>query len=179
MFDPSRTDLYPKNEDGNPDFASILLTIDASLIRPGTPEVVQKMVLSTESSLAAVSSLLIYYGQHSISHTTTFMEMIQASGREKNPVFVYLPENGITQIVLDLDLWDALVASPAFGKGSLLLASEAIQEQVARMCQAQLESSGVVSRLFFFDVSPKEPEVQSQEAGEERAQGGQGDPAPQ
>jgi hypothetical protein len=160
----------PQNAAGEPEFASLILTIDHLTLRPGR-HIHQKLVLSTQTAIAALSALADYYGQHDqVKHSEDFLEIVAASGRASDPVFVYTtPEN--VQIITSTPTWDGLVQSPAFGRTSSLVASQKLLELVAKVsAEAAERNRGGIPRLFMFELSPTDPDAGSEEAREQARQ---------
>lgn len=159
MYDPNFQG-YNRTPEGEPEYSSILITLDAKLANLPGPLVVQKMVLGSESPAQALINLLDYYGQKELANRESTFELLMAAGRCDDPVFIYTNEVN-TELVMSTNTYTLALTHPEFGRGSMLVTNEKLQEIAARTQQQQLDQHGGFSPLAFaaFEVGPREPEA--------------------
>jgi nitroreductase len=141
----------------NPDFASVVLTIDHMATQEHAPgHTIRKWVTSTQSLAESMLALIGYYGeQHLLARETTLELFAQAQACE-HAVFVYhTPQN--VQIVASIETF-ALMAE-RFGLGSLFVATEKLEQIVAQQVGAQIAASGGVVPLSLFALSTEDPDI--------------------
>lgn len=166
MFDPE-SKSYAQNSFGQPEFDTIILTIDEI---SGNPElgdiVVQKFVLSSQDALDALVANAIYFGQPNLLATPTHGRLLRQSGEMSDPVFVYVtPREGTIQVIASMQTWNNLVSHPEIGDGSAMVATDKLQKIVADAIAAAANSLGGIPNLLLLDLS-------SERVAQEQAPGG-------
>ena len=174
-------DDLPRNIDGNPEFACVVLTFD-HLTAKGDQHIRNKMLYSTETMPEAITNLLDYYGiiPRAATELARWMELIgEAAKAEYNGgILVMYAERGnpndandrgpVIEVLLSTPSYYDLIEHPDFGKGSSLLASD----QIIRAVQNILSGPDPVPVLTylklveadFSDSSPTEDVVHPCEA---------------
>lgn len=156
MYQPTAD--YPANKDGTPEFASLVLTIDHLATREDH-HVVQKMVLSTQTDIETLLALFAYYGESHLTTNPKTIELLQQAGRSELAVFVYHTRENV-QIVASTPTWDTLVQHPDFGKGSSLVATDALTQAVANLVgELRAANGGQVVPLFLVAPTLEKPEA--------------------
>lgn len=178
MFNPEKTD-YPRNAADEPEFASIILTLDAVSNNPQLGDhVVQKFVLSTQDSVEALSNVAGYFGEPDLLSRPANARLLMEAGRRTNPVFVYLtPRAGTTQIITSTPTWDMLVQHPSFGRTSALVTSEKMQQVIAQHISNVASYAGGFPELHLLDFSNIDEDAEAQQRESGSSQGGAGDDA--
>lgn len=138
------------------DFTSIVLTLDH--LQQDVPEGVRafKFVCSTQTVNETMIALFAYYGISQLlaepSTIETFQEAAAAVGL---PVFI-LHTNVNTQVVTDADTWAVLLNY--FG-GSMLSATEALEDMVVNHLRLQKQIQGGIPTLSLFMFSSEDVDV--------------------
>lgn len=157
MFDPTHPG-YARTPNGQPEYDSVLITIDSVVANaPGT-DVIQKFVMSSQSAVAALMGNISYFNEHELlAHSPKTIELLQAAGREANPIYVYTPgARGVpvcVQVIMSAETFMGLVEHPDFGAGSMMMTAEKIEETVARLTDGIVSERGGYPPLFFFSPS--------------------------
>jgi len=158
---------YPQNEDGSPEYGSVIITLDhLSAGREGDPNVRNKMVFSTEDEIQTVISLFAYYQNISATSNAAVVKLLGSAANADFPVIVYSPAaiegtdfQGNTQIVLPMPSFSRLLSHPDFGNGSMLMMVDGLAKYVSAMAM-EMAPEGQAVPLFFFEleVAPVEAE---------------------
>lgn len=171
MFNPSKDD-YPQNEMGQPEFASVIITVDSISLQAEGDDVTQKLVLSTQDTLTALSKNTAYFGEPNLLSQPANLQTVAGASKNPNPVFVYVtPREGVIQIILGTPTWDMIVQHPAFGNSSCLLASERLQQVIANQLGLLAEMTGGFPKLLALNLSPEKFEEDEDKVAEEQAPG--------
>lgn len=153
MFNPQKDD-YPQNASGKPEFASAILHLDDVSSTTAGDAVVHKMVYSTEDIIAALVSLVDYFGEPEIFANPANARLLVEAGRHSDPAFIYVtPREGTVLILTSTPTWDSLVQHPNFGASSSLLTMEKLVEIAAGQMQQLQEMAGGFSRLLLLDFA--------------------------
>lgn len=171
MFNPDNKD-YPRNEADQPEFASIVITVDSVGNNPELgDDVVQKIVLSTQDLISAISANAAYFGEPALLANPSNARMLVEAGRRENPVFVYTtPREGTIQIITSTATWDMLVQHPLFGRSSNLLACDKLQGLVATVQSDMQQFAGGFAPLLLLDLS----DIDEDHADSASSEGGRG-----
>lgn len=173
MFNPDKDD-YPQNECGRPEFASVIITVDSISLQAEGDDVTQKMVLSTQDALTALSKITAYFGEPNLLSQPANLQTVAQASRGPNPVYVYVtPREGVIQIITGTPTWDMLVNNESFGDSSSLLASERLQAVIAQQMGNIAQLSGGFPKLVAFNLSPD----QFPDEGSASSEGGRGEDA--
>jgi hypothetical protein len=169
MFNPDKND-YPSNEKGEPEFASIVLTIDGVSNNPELGDnVVQKYVLSTQDPIEALVNIATYFGEPGLFANPSNARILRESGSHSDPVFIYTtPREGTIQVITGTPTWDALVQHPKFGRTSALVATDKLVGIVAKVQADMQQFAGGFAPLLLLNLSPDDddaPEVKSSDEG--------------
>lgn len=156
---------YPRNNRNQPEFGSVLLTLDHLIANDRDHHVRVKAVYSTETAAESLLSLMHdYYPQHgapalAIKDMATFEILKQLDDDPEHnialyfvPVVVDRTGGCITQVVLSQIALQNLVVHPAYGNGSSLLAMDALVGSVTRIAQAAVEQVGQVPELLLLQL---------------------------
>lgn len=154
---------YPRNNRDQPEFGSVLLTLD-HLLDNASFHVHQKVVYSTETPAEALMSLMHDYypslGAPAMGFDPATFEILKQLdiNPESNIALYFVPvvvdrKGGlIVQVVLSLVALQRLVAHPAFGNGSSLLAMNALVGAVASLVARSVQQKGTVPPLLLMEL---------------------------
>jgi hypothetical protein len=179
MFNPQKDD-YPLNEAGVPEFASIIIHVDAALVTPNDDDVTQKLVLSTQDVVTSLTKLAAHFGEPELLAQPSNARLLVEAGRQANPVFVYTtPREGTVLILTSTPVWDMLVQHPDFGRGSALIATDKIQDIAAQVQSQMQQFAGGFANLLLLDLSPEkfEESLQKEPGMSASSDGGRGSDA--
>lgn len=154
---------YPRNNRNQPEFASVLLTLD-HLMDASTLHVHQKCVYSTETAAEALLSLMHDYypslGGPALSMDISTFEILKQL--DEDPInsiaLFFVPvvkdrKGGmIVQVILSVVALQNLVAHPAFGNGSSLLAMNALVDAVSNLALKTVQQTGQVPPLLLLQL---------------------------
>lgn len=179
--DEQPSDLYPKNIKAQPEFGSVLLTLDHLLTQNASRfHVHQKCVYSTETAAEALVSLIgTYYpkaqglGPQMVDPST--MEAVNELKKDPdNTVALYMVPREVSdrfggpivQVVASLIALQNLVAAPAWGDGSALLGMNALVVNVTEMALQASNRLGFVPSLMVMKLVDDLPMNVQQQAAE-------------
>lgn len=159
---------YIRNARNQPEFGSVLITLDHLIARDNDHHVRVKCVYSTETAAESLLSLMHdYYPQHGapslpIKDMSTFEILKQLDEDPANSIALYfvpvvVDRTGgmITQVILSNVALQNLVAHPAFGAGSALLAMDALVGSVLKLAEAAIKQMGHVPELLLMQLQDK------------------------
>lgn len=132
----ARESVYPTNINGDPEFASILITIDHAFNAKKEGlighHVIQKAVYSTQLATETLWSLFDYYGDEKVQRASSTVEII-GRAYNRDAVFIYTTPNGLTQILMGTNTLDYLREHDKFGGGSFLMTVNRLVEGVRQL----------------------------------------------
>lgn len=142
-------------------YKSVILTVDHT--QAIAPQVVQKVVHSTETIEEALLSNINYYKEQHLLHSIETIKQFQELAKANLPAIAYrTPEN--LQIILSQDAFDAQFSRSE----DLLDCHQYILDTVGQVISAAEKSAGAVIPLIVFDWVPaSEIEEVTQEESEE------------
>lgn len=145
-----------------PEFASVVLTIDHIATQTKAPDhTIRKWVTSTQSLFDSMLALMEYYGESHLLARESTLELFTVAKAEANPVFVYhTPQN--VQIVASLETHNLIALH--LGGGSLLVATEKLEQIVANMAAQQITQQGGVVPLSLFSLNFNDAEEEAAKA---------------
>jgi len=161
---------YVRNARNQPEFGSVLITLDHLIARGTDHHVRVKVVYSTET--AAESLLSLKHGVPSlpIKDMSTFEILKQLDEDPANnialyfvPVVVDRQGGNIVQVVLSNIALQNLVVHPAFGAGSSLLAMDALVGAVTRIAEAAIKQAGLLPELLLLQLQDKAVDRQAEQ----------------
>jgi hypothetical protein len=143
---------YPSNANGDPEFASVLVTLDPKFISRGDHHVVQKMVYSTQMPEETVLSLFKYYGEAEFAQRPDIVEIL-GNGFLKPAVYVYTTRLGVMEICLGTGVLRTIIER--IGRGSALLGIAGLIEQIVSPMLEQTKAArgGEIPPLFMAQLS--------------------------
>lgn len=161
---------YPRNGNGDPEFGSVVLTLDHMLYRHPF-HVVQKMVFSTQDSEEALLGLMEYYHEDHVKLMPSTLDLlVRGRGNQEGSIYIYTvpvtnlpPHPGhvpsgsvsgavIVQAVLSTPAFYDLINHPDVGKGSSLLAVNWLVEAIVSFLEAQKVAQGAWPPLSLFQL---------------------------
>jgi len=167
---------YVRNARNQPEFGSVLITLDHLIARGTDHHVRVKVVYSTETAAESLLSLMHdYYPQHGapslpIKDMSTFEILKQLDEDPANnialyfvPVVVDRQGGNIVQVVLSNIALQNLVVHPAFGAGSSLLAMDALVGAVTRIAEAAIKQAGLLPELLLLQLQDKAVDRQAEQ----------------
>ncbi len=143
---------YPSNINGDPEFASVLVTLDPNFNNRRDHHVVQKMVYSTQLPEETVPSLFSYYGEPDLARRADIVEML-GRGFGQMSIYVYTTKRGVMEICLGTNSLALIIQR--MGKGSSLLGLQALTEKVVgpMLEQVKRAKGGQIPPLFMVQLS--------------------------
>lgn len=144
--------MLPKNAQGDPEYASIVLTLDGSPPHDGE-HIIQKSVKSTQTPEESVVALFHYYNEGALSLRGDHLDMLH-KGAQTDTVYMYTPptKRGIVQIVIGSGAYRTLIDHKDFGRGSNFVADQKLIEVLARAAQAAEKQRGATPALLMIQV---------------------------
>lgn len=165
---------YPHNNRNQPEFASVILTLD-HLIDSSGFHVHQKAVYSTETARQALTSLMKNYypslgASAPVLDDATFEVMKSLDEDPMNAIALYFvpvpirDRRGgvIAQVILSNVCLQNLVAAPAFGNGSALLAMNALVNSVTDLALKARQAIGTIPPLMLMKLEDDAPVLQEE-----------------
>lgn len=157
---------YPRNNRNQPEFGSVILTLD-HLLDNSSFHVHQKCVYSTETPAEALMSLMHDYypnlgGPKLAMDAATFEILKQLDSNPSEAIALYFVPvvvdrmgGSIVQVILGLTALQRLVAHPAFGNGSSLLAMNSLVGAVASLAARTAQQVGGLPPLLLMSLEDK------------------------
>lgn len=162
---------YALNSNGDPEFSSVLLTLD-HLLYAHPIHVVQKMVYSTMDVEGTLLALLDYYKEPQVKLLPTTLDLlVQGRSNPEGTIYVYTvpvtnlpatpgripsgqPNTGAVkvEVVMSTPAFYDLINSPDIGKGSSLLAVNWIVEAVTGFLEGIKKAKGAFPPLSLFQL---------------------------
>lgn len=165
---------YPRNNRNQPEFGSVLLTLDHMVDSDGF-HVHQKCVYSTETPSEALMSLMHdYYPKHGgpalnlDKSTFEILKQMDASPEEAIalyfvPVVTDRTGGTIVQVILSLLALQRLVAHPAYGNGSSLMAMNNLVTAVMAIAARTAQQVGGLPPLLLMSLENKAADRQAEQ----------------
>lgn len=155
----------PTNIEGRPEFSNVILTLDHLQDAHGDDgHIRNKMVFSTESTAEVIAKLVAYYRVPLTANG--FARVLEITGKAAETEYnggilvCYFPDGNphdergpVIEVVLSTVTYDGLVMHPDFGKGSSLLASDALVTAVGAAIARQKDQAGFVPLLTYLQIS--------------------------
>lgn len=156
---------YPRNNRNQPEFGSVLLTLDHLLTNYRDHHVKIKAIYSTETAAESLLSLMHEYYPKlgapalAIKDMATFEILKQLDDDPINSIALYFVPivvdrfgGSIAQVVLSQTALQRLVTHPAFGNGSSLVAMDALVGAVTSLAAATVKQTGVLPELLLLQL---------------------------
>lgn len=171
---------YPRNNRNQPEFGSVLLTLD-HLVAADDLHVHQKAVYSTQTAAEALMSLMNEYypslgAPKPNLDAATFEILKQLDEDPVNsialwfvPVVVDRRGGMIVQVVLSNAALQRLVTHPAFGNGSALLAMNALVDAVSSLALKTAQQVGQLPPLLLMQLQDQASDRQEPQRAEVKA----------
>lgn len=162
---------YPKNSKGDPEFASVVLTLD-HLLFADAHDVVQKFVYSTKDAEGTLLALIDYYKESQIKLLPSTLDLlVQGRMNPEGSIYLYSvpltnlpatpgripsgqPNTGgvIVQVVMSTPAFYDLINHPDVGRGSALLAVNWLVETVTGFLEGLKKAKGAYPPLSLFQL---------------------------
>jgi hypothetical protein len=159
---------YPRNARNQPEFGSVLLTLDHLIGSSQDHNVHFKAVYSTQTPAEALLSLMHdYYPAHgapglAIKDMATFEILKQLDDKPESAIALYFVPvvvdrmgGNIVQVVLSMIALQRLIAHPAYGNGSALLGMDALVGAVGSIAKAATEQTGSLPPLLLLELQDR------------------------
>lgn len=159
---------YPRNNRNQPEFGSVILTLDHLISSSKDHNVHFKAVYSTQTAAEALLSLMHDYypslGAPSlaINNMATFEILKKLDENPSEAIALYFVPvvvdrfgGNIVQVVLSPVALQRLTTHPAFGNGSALLAMDALVGAVQTLAAAAVKQTGELPPLLLMSLEDK------------------------
>jgi len=108
------------------EYASVTISIDHLLLTANTGgHTVVKNVWSTESAVEALLAQLDYFGLNGLLRDPGVISMIDR-GNEKASVFILEGRDGLTNVIVDAQIWTDVLGNDEMSQGTVLGAHAAL-----------------------------------------------------
>jgi hypothetical protein len=131
------------------EYASVTVSIDHLILSDDTHgHTVVKNVWSTESAVESLLAQVDYFGDASLLRDAATLDMI-ARGNHHAAVFVYTANEGLTNVIVDAQVWSDTLANEELSQGTVLGAHAALIA-LATDLKRTAQSEGKDGRILAF-----------------------------
>lgn len=145
------TMTLPTNAEGQPEFQSVLVTLDPKLADRSDGHVVQKFVGSTQTPEGSLDALFRYYGEERVRDMESTKQIL-AYGFDKMSVYAYITRTGIIECCMSVELFAYI--SENIANNSILLTVAVINDILAEQIELVKSKQTEIPPLLLLDLTP-------------------------